>query len=375
MNGILLRTLVVDSSLVFRKIISDLLLEIEGIEIIGQAPNGKIAMQKAQILKPDLMILDMNLQDMSGLEVLRQIRELQIGCRVIVVSGASPNMSLLTMKALSAGAFEFVMKPEADTIEDTRLRLESEFKLAVQALIESLRIRRTMDISNSAVSGALPAGRASSANFAKGLPAADSVKEGSAKSIGLIVIGVSTGGPPALAEVFSNIHEPLKVPVIIVQHIPRYFSEALATSIRERSGLWVEEAKDGMPLEAGCVYLAQGGEHLRLSRGNTAGSYVLRLNQEPPENNCRPSIDYLVRSVVNSFPGRVGLLIMTGMGTDGLAGARMIRAAGGYIIVQDAQSCVVYGMPRAVAEAGLADEVLPLSAIAAGIQRLSRAAV
>ncbi|EKD81041.1 MAG: hypothetical protein ACD_39C02012G0001, partial [uncultured bacterium] len=258
MNKILLRTMVVDSSLVFRKIINDLLLEIDGIEIIGQAPNGKIAIQKAQILKPDLMILDMNLQDMSGLDVLRQIRDLQIGCRIIVVSGSSPNMSLLTMKALSAGAFEFVLKPEADTIEDTRLRLESEFKLAVQALIESLRIRRTMDVSNPVASGSPPADHVNVVHAVKSHSVVDPSRKALARSVGLIVIGISTGGPPALAEVFSQIKEPLRIPVIIVQHIPRFFSEALATSIRERSGLWVEEAKDGMVLEPGRIYLAPG---------------------------------------------------------------------------------------------------------------------
>lgn len=365
-----LRTMVVDSSLVFRKIIGDLLLEIEGVELVGQAPNGKIAIQKAQALGPDLMILDMKLQDMSGLEVLRQLRELKLACRVIVVSAASPNMSLLTMKALSAGAFEFVLKPEAETIEETRQRLEPDFKLAVQALIESLRIRSSMNIGGAADSSASVAKSA-----AHNIPVGATVKSPSGRSIELIVIGISTGGPPALAEVFSVIKEPLSVPVIIVQHIPRFFSEALAASIRERSGLWVEEAKDWMPLEPGHIYLAPGGEHLKLIRGSNPGSFVLRLTDDPPENNCRPSVDYLLRSVVANFSGRVGLFMMTGMGTDGLAGARLVRSAGGYIVAQDAQSCVVYGMPRAVVEAGLADEVLSLSGIASAIQRLPKRVV
>lgn len=362
-----LRTMVVDSSLVFRKIIGDLLLDIKCVELVGQAPNGKIAVQKAQSLKPDLMILDINLQDMSGLEVLRQLREAKIGCQVIVVSVASPNMSLMTMKALSAGAFEFVIKPEAETIEETKRLFEPEFKLAVQALVESLRIRCSMNIvgtTNSSASATKSASHNASVSAA--------IKATSGRNIELIVIGISTGGPPALAEMFSVIREPLSVPVIIVQHIPRFFSEALATSIRERSGLWVEEAKDRMLLEPGHVYLAPGGEHLKLIRGSDPGSFVLRLTDDPPENNCRPSVDYLLRSVVANFSGRVGLFMMTGMGTDGLAGARMVRSIGGYIVAQDAQSCVVYGMPRAVVEAGLADEVLPLNSIASAMLRLSR---
>ncbi|PKL46028.1 MAG: chemotaxis response regulator protein-glutamate methylesterase [Candidatus Riflebacteria bacterium HGW-Riflebacteria-2] len=373
MSSHVLRTLVVDSSLVFRKIISDLLLEIEGVELAGQAPNGKIALNKILDLRPDLVILEMNLQDMSGLEVLRQIREFKCDCRVIVLSGASPNMSLLTMKALSAGAFEFVLKPAAETIEDTKQLLKSEFKLAVQALIESLRIHRSMDIAGTSGSSGL-AKKAAVDNIPAGVSVDHSRHSASDKRVDLIVIGISTGGPPALAEVFSAIREPLRVPVVIVQHIPQFFSEALATSIRERSGLWVEEARDGMLLEPGHVYLAPGGGHLKIVRGSNAGSHVLRLTHDKPENNCRPSIDYLLRSVAANFSGRVGLFIMTGMGTDGLAGARLIRSAGGYIVAQDAQSCVVYGMPRAVVEAELADEVLSLGAIASAIQRLSRQA-
>jgi two-component system chemotaxis response regulator CheB len=371
MNSHALRTMVVDSSLVFRKIIGDLLLDIHDVELVGQAPTGKIAIQKAQSLKPDLIILDMNLQDMSGLEVLRQLRELKIGSRVIVVCAASPNMTLLTMKALSAGAFEFVLKPEAETIEETRKLLEPEFKLAVQALIESLRIHRSMDVTGVSGSSDTTA-KTAAGSFQADAGAGRLPKISSGRSIELIVIGISTGGPPALIEVFSAVREPLRVPVIIVQHIPRFFSEALATSIRERSGLWVEEAKDGMLLEPGRVYLAPGGEHLKVARGCSAGRHVLRLTHDKPENNCRPSIDYLLRSVAENFSGRVGLFIMTGMGSDGLAGARLIRAAGGYIATQAAGSCVVYGMPRAVFEAGLADEVLELAAIAPAMQKLAR---
>lgn len=375
MKQFLIRTLVVDTSLVFRKIISDLLLEIDGIEIIGQAPNGKIALQKVETLKPDLMILEMNMPEISGLEVLKKIGELQNGCRVIVVSGASANMSLMAMKALSAGAFEFVLKPEAETIEESRLRLEPEFKLAVQAFVESLRIRRSMDIHNLSPSDSSSSRQTTRLNAVKSTPDAASTRHIAARNIELIVIGVSTGGPPALAEIFSRIKEPLRVPVIIVQHIPPLFSEALATSIRERSGLWVKEVEDGMLLEPGRVYLAPGGAHVKIVKGGIAGGYVLRIAMDQPENNCRPSVDYLLRTVAKNFSGRVGLLIMTGMGNDGLEGARLIRAAGGYIIAQDAESCVVYGMPRVIVEAGLADEILPLSAIALGIQRLARNSV
>lgn len=374
MNGVSLRALVVDTSLVFRKIISDLLLEIEGIEIVGQAPNGKLAIQKVEILKPDLMILEMNMPELGGIEVLKRIRELNIGCQVIVVSGTSANMSLLAMKALSAGAFEFVLKPDAETIEESRTRLEPGFKLAVQALMESIRIRRSMDITNPQVSGSSFSSQALLPNTIHTPVRVATTKNSSDRSIELIVIGISTGGPPALAEVFSQINEPLRVPVIIVQHILPLFSAALATSIRDRSGLSVEEVKDGMILEPGRIYLAPGGSHVRLGRGCSIGNYILRLTKDLPQNNCRPSVDYLLRSVAINFSERVGLFIMTGMGTDGLEGARMIKAGGGYIIAQDAESCVVYGMPRVVVEAGLVDEILPLSAIASGMQRLSRKA-
>jgi two-component system chemotaxis response regulator CheB len=380
MNAPLLRTFLIDDSLVFRKIISDILWEVPGIEIAGQAPNGKIALLKLPAFKPDLVILDMEMPEMGGLEVLNAIKALGLPCGVIVLSGSSPHMGSATMKALDAGAFDFVAKPNGETIEETKSLLSQNLKEAVLAFQAWLKTRVTGATSfkkPDAVKPQKPPEGRSFSGQSRTAPA-DSPKIGVETTsrppftrADLFVIGISTGGPPALVNIFSRISKPLKAPVLIVQHIPPLFSEALAHSIREKSGLAVEEAKHGSHLESGHIYIAPGGSHLRLAQGSETGQFILQVSQDSPENNCRPSVDYLLRSVAKVFSGRTAFLIMTGMGTDGLAGAGMIRAAGGYILAQSEDSCTVFGMPKAVIEAGFADEVISLGDIPARIERIT----
>lgn len=372
MNYALLRALVVDDSLIFRKIITDLLCEIPDVEIIGQATNGRIALEKLVDQKPDLVIMDIDMPELNGLEVLEQIRVRKLNCGVIMVSGFWPDMTLAAVKALNAGAFEFVRKPSCDTIEETRRMMENDLKMAVTAFMEHSRVKGL------AASGAqkMPEKMAArSSSGVSGQMAAIQLNKACKPASGiadLLIIGISTGGPPALTEIFSRLSEPLEIPAIIIQHIPACFSEALATSIGEKSGLQVYEAKDGMPLEPGQVFLSPGGCHVRLARCLEKDRYILRLSDDPPENSCRPSVDYLLRSAVKCFSGRIAFLIMTGMGSDGLNGARMVRDAGGYVIAQSGDSCVVFGMPRAVIEAGLADEVVHIKDIPECMQRVAR---
>jgi len=366
------RTLVVDDSMVFRKILSDLLKEIPGIEVVGHAPNGRIAVQKLFSQKPDLLLLACNLPEMSGFQVLAEIREKQVDCGAIMLGNSNADLQKTGVAALTAGAFEFLARPDGETIEETSRLLRPQLKLAVETFQERLRIRRMMGLGIRKTP--LTAGLAKN-------PADNQKKSDSSAAVrnrqnvgfaDLIVIGISTGGPPALAEVLASITQPLNIPVIIVQHIPPFFSGPLATGLREKSGQQVYEVVDGMPLEPGKFFLCPGGAHLKLVKEAGPGSYQLRLSDDPPENSCRPSVDYLLKSVVNSFAGNLAVLIMTGMGSDGLTGARLVKKAGGYVMAQNGESCVVYGMPKAVIEAGLADEVLSLNEIPAGIQRIAR---
>ncbi len=366
------KALVVDDSMVFRKTLSDLLKEIPGIEVVGHAPNGRIAIQKLSSHKPDLLLLACNLPEISGFEVLAEIREKHIDCGAIMVSSSNADLQKTGVAALTAGAFEFLARPEGETIEETSRLLRPHLKLAVEAFQERLRIRRMMGLGvrKTPLTGNLPKNTAENRkNTGSSAAAISRLNAGFAD---LIVIGISTGGPPALAEVLTSIRKPLNIPVIIVQHIPQYFSGPLAAGLREKSGQQVYEVADGMPLEPGKFFLSPGGAHLKLVKDSGPGSYQLRLSDDPPENSCRPSVDYLLKSAVHSFAGNIAVLIMTGMGSDGLSGARLVKKAGGYVMAQNGESCVVYGMPKAIVEAGLADEVLALNEIPAGIQRIAR---
>lgn len=367
MNEVRLKTLIVDDSMVFRKILSDLVKPLEFIEIVGQAPNGKLALIKIQNLRPDLILLDLDMPEMNGLQLLEEMKRQNIECSVIIISGASAQMQKLAIKALNAGAFEFIAKPVGETIEETRNLLESDLMAALHAFLHRRRFRCDFkDQRNSYTAKDLstkqaeqPAPQEEATPLKRTLFSPD-----------LIVIGISTGGPPALMNVFSDINKEIELPIVIVQHIPANFSEALAESIREKSGLNVSEIADKMPLNNKMLYIAPGGRHVRLTRAGE-GKYRFRIEDGEPVNNCRPSVDYFLESVTNNFSGKTAFFIMTGMGIDGLAGARLIKQQRGYVIAQSKDSCVVYGMPKVVVEAGLADEILNLKEIRTKIERLS----
>jgi two-component system chemotaxis response regulator CheB len=186
----------------------------------------------------------------------------------------------------------------------------------------------------------------------------------------LVLIGVSTGGPNALTVLLSALPR-LGVPVLIVQHMPPIFTQTLAESLSGKCLLGVREAANGETAEADRVYIAPGGRQMRLAPG-PEGRKVIQITDDPPENNCRPAVDYLFRSVANQFPGRAMGVILTGMGSDGTLGIKLLKRHGCFVIAQDEASCVVYGMPKAVVDAGLADDVLPLEAIASRIAALVR---
>jgi two-component system chemotaxis response regulator CheB len=187
----------------------------------------------------------------------------------------------------------------------------------------------------------------------------------------MVVIGVSTGGPKALATIFATLPGNLGVPIVIVQHMPPLFTQLLATNLSANSAVPVREASHDEAIAANTAYLAPGGKQMRLVPGS-AGSKRLQLSDDPPENACRPSVDYLFRSVANHFPGKALAVILTGMGDDGARGLRLLKGGGSTVIAQDESSCVVYGMPKAAVDAGTVDALLPLEAIADRITSLVR---
>jgi two-component system chemotaxis response regulator CheB len=346
-----IRVMVVDDSVVVRKIVTDVLSADPDIEVVGTAVNGKIAVAKLEQLKPDLITMDIEMPEMNGIEAVRAIRALRNRVPIVMFSTLTDRGASATLDALSAGANDYVTKPA--NVGSVGQSMDS----VRQQLIPKIK-----GLTGRPVILGTPA----PAPVAPPRPAAP--RTGPGKKPAVLVIGSSTGGPEALSRVLPLLPASLPVPVLLVQHMPPVFTRQFAQRLDRLCALRVVEATDGVPLEPGTVHLAPGDHHLVVragARGCTTG-----LNQGPPENFCRPAVDPLFRSAVTAYDGAVLGVVLTGMGADGRNGAGEIRAHGGTVIVQDQATSVVWGMPGAVSQAGFADETLPLDRIPEAINRL-----
>lgn len=367
------KILVVDDTILFRRILSEAIAKIDGAEVIGTAANGRAALAKINELKPDLLTLDIEMPGMSGIEVLDEMKKEGMVCGAIVVSALTTKGGKLTMQALEKGAFDFVTKPEGESIEESRNALVKSLTPLIKAFSRRLEIRNLLN-TGSKSSGVPKVGETSPKNFLAATPVlSDNMEAVSPVKCGkpeMILIGVSTGGPNALGEMLPMLPSDLGVPVFIVQHMPPMFTQPLAESLNSRCHLIVKEAEHGETAKPGHAYIAPGGKHLRLRSFN--GSIRMETTDDPPENNCRPAVDFLFRSAAHQFPGKSLAVIMTGMGSDGLLGVRLLKRHGCFTIAQDEATCVVYGMPKAIVDADLADSVQPLKAIAGKISMALR---
>jgi two-component system chemotaxis response regulator CheB len=341
-----IRVLVVDDSIVIRKILVDILSGDAEIEVVGQASNGKLALPKIRELKPDLVTLDIEMPEMDGLATLVEVRKFAPKLPVIMFSTLTEQGASATIDALSRGASDYATKPSnTGSFELSRERIRNDLIPKIKALCRK---------ATALPQAALPAGARPSG-----------VRLGLSRPLGaveLLVIGCSTGGPQALDRVLSGLSRETSVPVLIVQHMPATFTRMLAERLNGKCPLPVHEARDGEEVLPGQVLVAPGDYHMELVR--TEGRLRVRLNQNPPENSVRPAVDVLFRSAA-ALHGRSTLaVVLTGMGQDGLRGARDIHAAGGTILAQDAATSVVWGMPGYVAQDGIAAAVLPLDEIA-----------
>jgi two-component system, chemotaxis family, protein-glutamate methylesterase/glutaminase len=342
--------MVVDDSVVMRRLVSDVLASDPDIEVVGTAANGKVALAKIPLLNPDVVTLDVEMPVMNGLETLTALRALYPRLPVIMFSTLTERGASATLDALERGASDYVSKPASmGSIIASMDAVRSQLIPKIKAL--ALRGGRAPDLAR------LPttAGTVAVTPF-----------RGPAARIDVVAIGVSTGGPDALTAVISALPESFPVPIIIVQHMPPLFTALFAKRLDKKSSLIVSEAKAGDRLEAGTVLVAPGDFHLRLRRDKLG--VVTQLDQGTPENYCRPAVDVLFRSAPESFGAGVLGVVLTGMGSDGAKGSARIVEAGGSVIVQDAATSVVWGMPGAVVGAGLASDVLPLGDIARAIQ-------
>jgi two-component system, chemotaxis family, protein-glutamate methylesterase/glutaminase len=337
-----IRVLIVDDSVVVRTRVSKILASDRELEVVGVAANGIIALAKIPQVNPDAIVLDVEMPQMNGLETLAAIRQSYPKLPVIMFSAFTRAGATATLEALALGATDYATKPShLGSVEAANQHIRTD-------LIPKIKLFGS-GAAKSAIAPPPPP-----------LPLPS-------QPIDAIAIGVSTGGPNALAALLSAFPADLSVPVLIVQHMPPLFTKLLAERLAAKSKIPVAEAVAGTIIKPGTAWIAPGDYHLVVRR---EGNIVrLATNQDPPENSCRPSVDVLFHSIAQVYGAKSLAIVLTGMGQDGLRGCQWIRSVGGRIFVQDKESSVVWGMPGAVADAGLADRVLPLDQMADEILR------
>ena len=341
------RVLIVDDAVVVPKTLSDAIARDSALEVAGTANNGRFALAKFPALKPDIVLLDIEMPEMDGLETVRELRKIDAYVPIIMFSTLTERGASATLEALSLGATDYVTKPSNLNMVETLETVSRELIPRIRALC---RVPETHAVT-----------------FPK-LPRPAAVcKPRLLAPVQVVAIGVSTGGPDALARLLPSLPADLPVPVVIAQHMPPIFTAMLAARLSARTSIPVRECKSGEALTAGCIFIAPGDFHMVTSNEN--GVVRLIAHQGPKENFCRPSVDVLFRSVADVYGARTLAVILTGMGHDGLKGCELLSSLGARILVQDEASSVVWGMPGFVARSGLAEKILPLNQIGAEIVR------
>ena len=365
-NKDILRILVVDDTAIYRKIVSDTLSGLPDVEVVGIAQNGKIALSRIPVLKPDLLILDIEMPEMNGLDLLANIKEKGLGVEAIMLSTLTHEGSQMTMKAFELGAFDFIPKPQKKTQAENIKAIKDALYPILKAYKRRKEVKDLLNVNNSFQKNRVTPKDKENPSY--GISAIKSASRIKAKSE-IVAIGISTGGPRALAQMLPMLPEDINIPILIVQHMPPMFTKSLATSLDPKCKIKVKEAVDGQALENNIALIAPGGKQMKIVAGVDGKTRIVRITNDPPENNCRPSADYLFRSVAHYYIGRSTGVIMTGMGRDGSRGLELMKKNGSTIIAQDEATCTVYGMPREVINNGIADIVVPLDRIADKICR------
>ncbi|MGN7611448.1 chemotaxis-specific protein-glutamate methyltransferase CheB [Magnetococcales bacterium HHB-1] len=424
-----LKVMVVDDTITYRMIMKKVAESIAGIEVISSASNGKIALAKLEDNPPDVILLDVEMPVMNGLETLQRINKTHPDIDVVMVSGLSRSNANIVMECLTAGALDFVTKPLEDNAEKAKEAIRGTLSPILNTIVRKKKrsapvqrqiearpfqggvkkvgqedkqravapakigfshgasarrlppVKRTQrpmtstpPVRRPLTSERGPGGVTKSAlavqkKSAVALPARRPVvpKRKNPQAPELLLIGSSTGGPAALSKVLTGLNQQiLPIPTLIVQHMPPVFTASLAEQLTRSSGLTVNEAAEGIEVTPGSITLAKGGAHMVMSKKQ--GRLWLNLNNGPKVNECRPAVDVLFMSAMACFTGKILAVILTGMGRDGTNGVDALKRRGNtYCLTQDQNSCVVYGMPRSVVEKGLSDEALPLTKISGRI--------
>ena len=360
-----LRILIVDDTIVYRKIVTDVLSNLPDVEVVGSAHNGKAAITKITSLKPDLLTLDIEMPEMNGLEVLEYIKDKGIDVGAVMLSTLTHEGGEMTMKALDLGAFDFILKPQEGSMAENTEALKKTIVPILKAFARRNEIKHLLNGKISPKEGDIENKRSSESDQVVHLMHAVSSRLRQKSEI--VAIGISTGGPKALAQMMPSLPSDLGVPILIVQHMPPMFTMSLAKSLDSKCSFEVREAKDGEPVVSNVALIAPGGKQMKIMAGGDGKSRVIKITDDPSENNCKPSVDYLFRSIAHHYVGRATGVIMTGMGSDGFLGLQLMKKSGSTIIAQNGETSVVYGMPKGPIDAGIVDIIAPLDMIASEI--------
>lgn len=382
------RVMLVDDSAVVRGLVTRWMQEDPEIEVAASVGNGAVAVREIARTDIEVIVLDVEMPEMDGLTALPKILAVQPDVKVIMASTLTMRNADISLKALQAGAADYIAKPSAMRDQSTVQEFQRDLLARVKtlgAVARRAKRRRAGLPEGGSTAKATPApsarsaapagpGAATGATSSKSLYAGPiTLRSAAILPPKVLAIGSSTGGPQALFQVFGQLKNKIRIPILITQHMPPTFTTILAEHLTRIAGMNAAEAVDGEPVEGGRIYIAPGNWHMTVQVEGQ--KKVIRLNQDPPENFCRPAVDPMLRSLARAYGGSVLAVILTGMGSDGAKGGQVLIDAGGTMIAQDEATSVVWGMPGAVASHGLCSAVLPLDRIASHIEKLTQGAV
>lgn len=361
--------MLVDDSAVIRGLMSRWLGADPAIEIVASAANGQVAVNSIERSNPEIVVLDIEMPVMDGLTALPLILKANPNIQVLMSSTLTSKNARVSLQAMSLGAADYVPKPTTNKEVISSQSFQTEIVEKIKILAETKRKQLGLaPFQVTSKTEVVVEPKPSESEAKPSISRMPQIVKASSEVPKIIAVGSSTGGPQALLNFIGGIKDNLSVPVVITQHMPATFTKILAGHLSKATGLDCQEGADGMLLEGGKVYIAPGDFHMVVEDKN--GDKYLKLNDDPPENFCRPAVDPLFRSIAAEYgPAALGI-ILTGMGTDGLKGSQLIVEEGGTIIAQDEETSVVWGMPGAVSGAGICNAVLPLAEIGPKVQRL-----
>lgn len=347
----MIKVLIVDDSAFMRKALTSMLQEDPEIKVVGAARDGLEAIQMVQELKPDIVTMDVEMPRMDGITALKEIMS-KNPVPVIMVSSLTTEGAKVTLEALELGAVDFIPKNLSE--------------LSVNIVkIKGMLLEKIKTIAKRGIVKRRPVVKSSEPRVETAKFEPPRTRVSTERKVGIVSIGTSTGGPKALQDIIPKLPKDFPVPIVIAQHMPPNFTKPFAERLNQLSQLTVKEAEEGEPLKVGVVYVAPGRGHMRLKRRGI--ETFISISEDREEFIYRPSVDALMLSVAECFPGRSLGVILTGMGNDGAKGAKRIKETGGRVFAQSEDTCVVYGMPKAVVDAGLADKIVPLDEMAGEI--------